>query len=51
MHKYKGIPQNSGALGPRLLGWLLTLEHDQAGQAQVERLHVKLTVDVTFGQR
>ena len=26
------------------------LEHDQAGRAQVERPHVKLTVDVTFGQ-
>jgi len=25
--------------------WLLTLEHNQAGRAQVERPNVKLTVD------
>ena len=30
--------------------WLLTLEHDQVGRAQVERPHVKLIVDVTFDQ-
>jgi len=30
--------------------WLLTMDHDQAGRAQVERPHVKLTVDVTCGQ-
>ena len=31
--------------------WLLILEHNQAGRVQVKRPHVKLTVDVTFGQQ